>query len=355
MYRLISGLVVETETWERLLLYLGFILLVLLVYQLLYLVLKKWVKKSEISFAKILETHFYRPFQYVVLVASLASVYMFRLKGWNEFLIVYNHIIRILFVIALAYFIIKLIKGTRSIVLSQFDLDGGTEESKKGRKIYTQLKLVESILVFFVVICAVAAILMTFEGVRKVGISLLASAGIFGVILGFSAQKLIGTVLSGIQIAWAQPVRIGDVVVISGHWGKVEEITLTHITLKIWDNRQLVVPINWIIENPFENWTKLNSELNGSVFIYVDYSMPIEPMREELTRIVNSSKFWDGRKQELLVTNLTDKAMEIRALASAKDADDAFDLRCEIREKLITYVQKNYPASLPFLRVELNK
>lgn len=351
----IASLSKGTEAWERFLLYIGLVVLILIVYQAFYLALKKYAKKSDHEWVPILEHYFYRPALSLVLVIALATIYLFKITGINDFLELYNHGLRIAFVIAATYFAVKSLKGMRHLILSRYELDGQSEEAQKGRKLFTQLRLLESIIIFFLVILAIALILMTFEPVRKVGISLLASAGVFGVILGFSAQKFIATVFAGIQIAWAQPIRIGDVVIMMGHWGKIEEITLTHIVIKTWDHRQVVVPINWIIDNPFENWTKLSSDLYGVIFLYSDYGLSVNSVREKVLELIEKTSWWDGRKWEVQVTNLTDKTMETRVLVSAANADDAWDLRCYLREELISWLQKEHPELLPKTRVELKQ
>ena len=351
----ISTLAKGEEVWQRFLAYVAFVIFILIIYQILYLALKKYAKKSDKEWVPILQNYFYRPALSLVLVIALATIYLFKLTGINEILEIYNHLLRIAFVLAATYFGIKSLKGMRYLILSRYQLEGESEEARKGRKLFTQLRLLESIIIFFLVILAVALILMTFEPVRKVGISLLASAGVFGVILGFSAQKFIGTVFAGIQIAWAQPIRIGDVVIIMGHWGKVEEISLTHIVVKTWDHRQVIVPINWIIDNPFENWTKISSDLYGVVFLYSDYGLVVNEVRAKVAELVKDNPWWDGNKCEVQVTNLNDRTMETRILVSAENADNAWDLRCYLREELIAWLQKEHPELLPKTRIDLNK
>ena len=197
--------------------------------------------------------------------------------------------------------------------------------------------------------------LMTFDRVRSLGAAILASAGIFGIVIGVAAQKTIGTFIAGFQIAITQPIRIDDVVVVENEWGRVEEITLTYVVIKIWDQRRLVVPITFFIEKPFQNWTRVSADLLGTVFIYVDYTIPVEAVREELRRILDKSHFWDKKVSGLEVTNTTERTVELRALVSAADSSNLWNLRCEVREKLIAFIQKNYPSSLPKLRAELEK
>jgi small-conductance mechanosensitive channel len=196
-------------------------------------------------------------------------------------------------------------------------------------------------------------ILMTFSEVRHIGVSILASAGIFGVVLGFAAQKTLGNFIAGIQIAIAQPIRLDDVVIIEGEWGWIEEITLTFVVVRIWDLRRMVVPISYFLEKPFQNWTRTSADLLGTVFIYTDYTVPVDEMRKELTRILESSPKWDKKVNVLQVSDTTDRSVELRALMSAADSPTAWDLRCEVREKLLEFLQKRFPGSLPRTRVEM--
>jgi small-conductance mechanosensitive channel len=254
---------------------------------------------------------------------------------------------------AVANLCIQAIGLLRELLVKNFDVKA--ENNLHARKVYTQFKIIERIAVFLIVIFAIAIALMTFDRIRQVGVSLLASAGIVGIIVGFAAQKSLGTLLAGIQIAIAQPIRIDDVVVIEGEWGRVEEITLTYVVLKIWDERRLIVPISYFIDKPFQNWTRNSTELIGAVFIYTDYTAPVEEMRSEFNNILAGTDLWDKRVSALQVTNSTDQSVEIRILASAANSANTFSLRCLIRERMIQFLQKNYPDSLPRTRMELNK
>jgi len=194
---------------------------------------------------------------------------------------------------------------------------------------------------------------LSFDEFRRIGAGILASAGIVGVILGLAAQRTLGNLLAGIQIAITQPIRHDDVVVVENEWGVIEEITLTFVVVRIWDLRRLIVPISHFLEKPFQNWTHRSAKVLGTVFFWVDYSVPIDKLRAELTRIVSASPHWDRDLQQLVVTNCDQKAMELRALVSAASGAICWDLRAEVREKLLAFVQKNYPAGLPVLRAEI--
>ena len=259
----------------------------------------------------------------------------------------------ILYTIVIAWLIIGAIRGIKIYVLAKYDIT--TKNNLKARKIHTQLSMLERMLIAIVILIAIAIILMTIPTIRKVGVSLLASAGIAGIIVGFAAQKSIALILAGFQIALTQPIRLEDVVIVEEEWGWIEEITLTYVVVRIWDKRRLIVPITYFIEKPFQNWTRTSAEIMGTVFIHVDYGFPVDAMRNKLTEILESTKLWDGKVNVLQVTNSNDRTLELRALVSAEDSPTAWDLRVLVREKLITFVQNEYPQFLPKGRVSLTE
>lgn len=258
----------------------------------------------------------------------------------------------LLFILGITWLFLSVLKMMKNLVLVNYSLED--TNNLRARSIHTQFNLLERIVVFLVVITAMGLALMTFDEIRQLGISLFTTAGVAGIILGFSAQKLIATILAGIQIAIAQPIKLDDVVIVEGEWGRIEEMTLTYIVVKIWDQRRLVLPTTYFIEQPFQNWTKTSSELLGTVFIYTDYTMPVEPIRKELNRILPTSPDWDGRVGIVQVTDARADTMEIRLLVSARDASSAFDLRVYVREKMIEFLQKNHPENLPRTRLQFD-
>jgi hypothetical protein len=205
----------------------------------------------------------------------------------------------------------------------------------------------KKVTIAFIILITLAVVLLSFNNVRKIGAGLLTGVGVGGIIVAFAAQKSLGNLLAGFQIAFTQPIRIDDVLVVEGEWGRVEDITLTYVVLNIWDQRRLILPINYFIEKPFQNWTRSTSEILGTVFLYMDYTFPVENLRTELTRLLNTSELWDQRVGILQVTDAKEATMEIRALVSARNSSQAFDLRCYIRENLIKYIRENNPESLP--------
>jgi small-conductance mechanosensitive channel len=263
-----------------------------------------------------------------------------------------NHVTAILFIGSFSYLFVSLIRLLRDFLLSRHDIQAA--DNLRARKIYTQVHVLEKVLLSIVAVVSISFILMTFDSIRQIGVSLLASAGIAGIIIGIAAQKSIGTLLAGIQVALTQPIRVDDVVIVEGEWGRIEEITLTYVVVRIWDLRRLVLPITYFIEKPFQNWTRSSSDLLGSVFIHTDYTVPVDAIRRELERIVKPHPLWDGKVCVVHVTDCKPWTLETRLLVSTRSSGDGWELRCHIREKMVEFLQKNYPESLPRMRAEMN-
>ncbi|HMB64142.1 MAG TPA: mechanosensitive ion channel domain-containing protein [Eudoraea sp.] len=292
-----------------------------------------------------------RPILLILFSLLLRLGSLRELLGAEDYSYWFKKISAILFIFSFTWLFIKILKISKRLVISQYDV--GAPNNLKARKIYTQFTILERIIIFVVVVLALGIALMSFEGIREIGVSIFASAGVAGIIIGFSAQKMIGTIIAGIQIAITQPIRIDDVVIVEGEWGRVEEITLTYVVIAIWDKRRLVVPSTYFIETPFQNWTKTSADILGTVFLYTDYQVPFEALRKELKRIVSETALWDQEVANIQVTNSTAQYVEVRALVSAKNASEAWDLRVHVREKLITFLQQNYPESIARTRVQL--
>lgn len=222
-----------------------------------------------------------------------------------------------------------------------------------GRKHLTQIRVLRRVASTVVVLVTVAAALMTFESVKQYGVSLIASAGAAGLVVGLAARPLLTNLFAGIQIAITQPIRIGDAVIVENEWGWVEEITSTYVVIKIWDWRRMVVPLSYFLDRPFQNWTRQSSDLIGSVMLWVDYTVPVTRIRTKLEELVQASRLWDGQVVNLQVVDSSERALQLRALVSARTSPEAWDLRCEVREKLIAFLQDQYPGALPKQRAEL--
>lgn len=228
-------------------------------------------------------------------------------------------------------------------------------DNLEARRVQTQTHVLARTVMFFVLIVGCGVGLMTFPGVRQIGASLLASAGIAGLVAGIAARPVLGSLIAGLQIALTQPIRLDDVVIIEGEWGRIEEITATYVVVKIWDERRLVVPLQWVIEHPFQNWTRREAQLFGTVFLWLDYRVPLAPLRAELERVCDSAPEWDGRVALLQVVETSERAMQVRALVSSADASKGWDLRCRVREALIDFLQRQVPDGLPRLRAEIEE
>lgn len=235
--------------------------------------------------------------------------------------------------------------------LRRFRLD--VDDNLLARKHNTQVRILLRTLEGVVVLITVGAALMTFDAVRQYGVSLFASAGVAGIVAGLAARPVLSNLIAGVQLAMTQPIRIEDAVIVENEWGNIEEIGSTYVVVRLWDWRRMIVPLTYFIEKPFQNWTRETSALIGSAFIYVDYRAPIDRMRQKLSEIVRQSKLWDGRVVNLAVTDFKQYTMEVRCLASARNAGNAFDLRCEIREKLVDFLQREHPEALPHWRADL--
>lgn len=225
----------------------------------------------------------------------------------------------------------------------------------RARKVQTQVHVLHRIVAVIIVIIAVSIMLVTFPSIRTLGTSLLASAGLAGLIIGLAARPTLASLLAGLQIALTEPIRLDDVVIVEGEWGWVEEITTTYVVVRIWDLRRLIVPLSQFIEKPFQNWTRQTADLLGTVYVYTDYSISVDSVRQKLHEILQASGMWDGKVWGLQVTNANEHTMELRALMSASDSSRAWDLRCYVREKLIEDLQSRYPESLPRSRVNLQQ
>jgi small-conductance mechanosensitive channel len=251
----------------------------------------------------------------------------------------------ILLIVAFSVLIVRGVNAIQSALLSGRRLD--VADNLSARKILTQVSVIRKIIVTAVVILATGSILMLFDPVRQFGTSILASAGIAGIVIGFAAQKTLGNVLAGIQIALTQPLLIDDIVVVEGEFGQIEEITLTYVTVRTWDLRRIVLPITYFVEKPFQNWSRVSTELLGTVMLYLDYQAPMGELRKELKRLVENNPKWDKRVCGLQVTDTKEHVIEVRALVSGSDPGKLGDLRAEVREGLINFLVRNYPESLP--------
>ncbi|HLO60858.1 MAG TPA: mechanosensitive ion channel domain-containing protein [Bacteroidales bacterium] len=287
--------------------------------------------------------HLFTPFLLILLTSPL-------LKAYSQYPVI-NKAAIVLFYISFAWLVIKMIYVFTDALLAKHNYN--VKDNLTQRRLYTQIQFLKRIGVIVVIVLFVSIILLNFEGIRKIGAGILTSAGVAGIIIGFAAQRSLSNLLAGLQIAFSQPIKIDDAVIVENEFGNVEEITLTYVIIKIWDLRRLVVPLNYFIEKPFQNWTRTSAEILGTVSLFVDYKMPVEPLRKELTRLLDSNPLWDRKTNVMQVINANDRTVEVRALMGALNGGDAWNLRCFVREKLLEFIQVNYPDCLPKVRNEV--
>jgi small-conductance mechanosensitive channel len=318
----------------------------------LFRIIKRIIKNQKnpalIKVASIIQY----PFKALILVIAINFV-----RGHIESMAIETLDLRqffyILFLAVMAWLGVSIVKAVKMAIVSGYSVD--ESDNLKARKIHTQMRVFERIFIFLILFFTLALALLSFEAIRQIGMSLLASAGIAGLIIGFAAQKSISMLLAGFQIALTQPIRLDDVVIVEGEWGRIEEITLTYVVVAIWDKRRLIVPVTYFIDTPFQNWTRQTAEILGSVFIYVDYGFPVDKLRAYMDEALAGNPYWDGNVKVLQVTDCTEKSMQLRALASAKDSPSAWDLRVQLREDLLEFIRRNYPDYLPRSRVNLDQ
>jgi small-conductance mechanosensitive channel len=234
------------------------------------------------------------------------------------------------------------------LYLRRFRLD--IDDNLLARKHNTQVRVLSRTIDVLLVMLTLSAALMTFPAVRQYGVSLFASAGVAGIVAGLAARPVLSNLMAGVQLAMTQPIRLYDAVIVENEYGTIEEITSTYVVVKLWDLRRMIVPLTYFIEKPFQNWTRENSSLVGNVMMYLDYRAPVGTIRDKFRDIVRESKLWDGQVASLQVTDFKEGTMELRLLMGARSSGAAFDLRCEVREKLIDFIQREYPAALPHSR-----
>ena len=260
----------------------------------------------------------------------------------------FEHFLTLCVIGILGWLIITLVHVIATLIRTRYSI--AVENNLHARRIHTQTEVLERIFIGCIVVITLAAMLVTFPQARQIGTSVFASAGIVGVVVGMAARSTFASLIAGLQVAITQPIRIDDAVVVEGEWGWIEEIESTYVVVRLWDLRRLILPLTYFIDKPFQNWTRTTSEIIGVVFIYVDYTLPVERVREELQNILKDSPLWNGKTCVLQVTEFTENTMQLRCLMSANSSSAAFDLRCIVRERMISFLQKNYAQSLPTRR-----
>jgi small-conductance mechanosensitive channel len=317
---------------------------------LLFRALGRWAQSTDSLIDDAIALHMRRPLRVMMpLVAlNLGLPLMTLPTGLKSGL---RQLLLILAITGVGWTLARAVRVIEHVISHREDLK--SVDNLHARTLLTQTRGLRNVANFLIVVLTLGFVLLTFERVRQLGTGLLASAGVAGIVLGFAAQRSLSTILAGIQIALTQPIRVDDVVIVENEWGRIEEITLTYVVVRIWDKRRLVLPIVYFIEKPFQNWTRVSADLLGTVNLHLDYSVPVDEIRAECKRILDDSPLWDGEAWCVQVTETTEHCMVVRPLFSARNASDQWDLRCEVREKLIAFVQRNYPQALPRLRAEV--
>jgi small-conductance mechanosensitive channel len=270
-----------------------------------------------------------------------------------EALAILRHVLLLLAIAGVTWLMVGGVAAVGAFVRSGYDVQ--QRDNLAARRVHTQVLVLERAAAVLIILFGVGLALMTFPRVRELGTGLLASAGVVGLVIGLAARPLLENMIAGLQLALTQPIRIDDVVIVKGEWGRVEEITTTYVVVRIWDERRLIVPFAAFIQESFQNWTRRSSQILGTVFLYADYTVPVEAVRSALQQIVRESPLWDGRVCNLQVTNATEQTVELRALVSAADSGEAWELRVYVREKLLAYLQREHPGALPRARVVLTR
>lgn len=305
---------------------------------------------ASFPFSRRLVRYTHRPGGLVVFLL-ISQVILPTYPDPGRMIVLLRHLNALALIAAFTWIAVRCVAAIADTIIELNPVDAA--DNLQARRVQTQTRVLARSLMVLIVVIGSGMALMTLPMLRQFGASLLASAGVAGLVIGFAAKPVLSNLLAGLQLALTQPIRLEDVVIINNEWGQIEEITGTYVVVRIWDQRRLIVPLQWFIENPFQNWTRNSAEILGTVLLWVDYRMPLEPLREEATRICRNADEWDQRLCLIQVVEASERAIQLRALVSAGDAGRCWDLRCKVREGLIDFVQRDYPQYLPHLRTDL--
>lgn len=326
------------------------IVIALVIHFILFFILKRLANRKGDVVIKSLVRHSQGPSLWILpLLALLVALPTAPLP--QRLSTILEHIVGLGLIASIAWLVILFSQILSDILAARYRVD--VPDNLTARRIQTQFQMIHRIIVVLVVIVTLSIMLMTIPAIKHIGVSLLASAGLAGLVVGMAMKPTLSSLIAGIQIALTQPIRLEDVVIVQGEWGWIEEIGTTYVVVRIWDLRRLIVPLSYFIEQPFQNWTRTSANLLGYVYLNTDYTVPIEEVRKELRRICESTKLWQGNVCELQASDSTERTVQLRALVDARNSDDAWNLKCLIREKLIEFLQEKYPGSLPRMRGEL--
>ena len=328
----------------------GSIILALLAHHVIFLFARRFGERTGGVIANSLVRHAAGPTRWILpLLAIILALPALPVR--SDLVLILRQIVGLGVIAAVGWVVILLTEVLTDALFARYRLE--MADNLTARRVHTQTLVLRRIFNLVVIVVTVGLMLMTFPQIRQLGTSLLASAGIAGLVVGMAMKPTFSNLVAGLQIALTAPIRIEDVVVVEGEWGRVEEILTTYVVVRTWDQRRLIVPLSYFIEHSFQNWTRQTADLLTYVYIRCDYTAPVEELRQEFRRILESTPLWDKKVCVLQVTDASDQTLQIRALASASDSGQAFDLQCFVREKLIEFLQEKHPASLPKTRAEV--
>lgn len=328
----------------------GAILAAMVARAIVFWLLRKLTRRKGSVIGESLLKHGQRPTHWIFpLIAILAVLPGLPLP--HALMSTLEHVAALALIAAVAWMAVLFIAIVSDVISGRYRID--VADNLTARRVQTQFQMIHRIAVVLVIVVSLSIALMTFPAIKHIGMSILASAGLASLIVGMAMKGTLANIIAGVQIAFAQPFRVEDVVVVEGEWGWIEDIGMMYVVVRIWDLRRLVVPLSYFLDHSFQNWTRVSAEILGHVYVYTDYTVPVDPLREELQRICTATPLWGGKVCAIQVTDADAHSMQIRALMDARNSGDAWNLRCLVREKLIDFLQKNYPGSLPRYRGEL--
>jgi small-conductance mechanosensitive channel len=329
----------------------GAVVLARIVHAIIFAAGRRIAAKSGNTLDDSVVKHSNRPVRAILplLALSIALPATYLPPNWENPI---RHAVVLGMIASVAWLLVSFISVFEDVISERYRVD--VSDNLRARKLQTQVQVLRRIGVVVISIVTLSIMLMTFPSIRQFGVSLFASAGLAGLVVAMAARPTLSSLIAGVQIALTEPICLEDVVIVEGEWGWIEEISTTYVVVRIWDLRRLVVPLSYFLDHPFQNWTRKTADILGTVFVYTDYTVPVEDVRQELLRILKTSDLWDGKVWGVQVTNASERTMELRALMSSADSGKSWDLRCYVREKLIGFLQEKYPQSLPKMRAELH-
>lgn len=329
----------------------GAIIVALLAHVIVFWVMRRLARRKTALLGQSLVRHSQGPTRWIFPLLAVLII-LPGLPLTPKVMEALQHITGLGLIAAAAWLVILCIEIFTDVVTGRYRID--VKDNLTARRIQTQFKMLNRIVIVLVIIVTLAIMLMTFPAIKHIGESVLASAGLASLIVGLSMKGTLSNLVAGVQIAFTQPFRIEDAVIVEGEWGWIEEIGTMYVVVRLWDWRRMVLPLSYFLDHPFQNWTYKSADLLAHCYIYTDYSVPVQALRDELGRILKSTPLWNGKVCVLQVSQLEQFTVQIRALMDARTAGDAWDIRCVVREQMIDFLSKNYPGSLPRYRADLD-